>query len=98
MKPFGKEGEEMGLNIKKRVRFSFRAPDAGKVFLAGDFNSWSPTASPMKRDKKGLWVKQITLPKGSYQYKFVVDDKWVHDPEKPAIENTYGTFNNIIEV
>ena len=32
---------------RKRIEFSFDAPDASKVFLAGDFNEWNIKKHPM---------------------------------------------------
>jgi hypothetical protein len=39
----------------KKVIFSFSEPEAGTVFLGGDFNDWDQTKHPMKKDKKGVW-------------------------------------------
>lgn len=32
------------------------------------------------------------------QYKFIVDDQWVHDPLLPTIQNALGSVNNLLHV
>src|SRR5262249_27778983 len=48
--------------------------------LAGTFNDWSGTATPMREERDGSFVVTLSLPDGVYQYKFVVDGDWEHDP------------------
>ncbi len=36
----------------KKVRFNLYAPEAERVFLAGDFNNWDVHNLPMKKDNK----------------------------------------------
>jgi hypothetical protein len=64
------------------VRFALRAPNANRVALSGDFNSWSRTATQLTRDDKtGMWIGRIAVPRGAKHYAFVVDgDKWVGAP------------------
>jgi hypothetical protein len=70
--------------------------DAGKVFLTGDFNNWDPKAYPMKKEGDD-WVFPVHLTVGKHLYKFIVDDKWMNDPNNPLWEqNEYGTGNSII--
>ena len=40
---------------KNGVVFRVWAPKARAVFVAGDFNSWNPDASPMKKISDGVW-------------------------------------------
>mgnify|MGYP001396169644 CR=1 FL=1 len=72
-----------------KVEFSIRAPNATKVFLAGDFNNWSQTATPMQKRPTGDWVVGMDLKTGTYKYKFFVDGKWTADPD-----NTERTKDN----
>jgi 1,4-alpha-glucan branching enzyme len=84
---------------RKRVNFSFLAPQAERVFIAGDFNEWDTTSHPMKKDKKGVWKVSLNLAPGLYQYKFFVDGDWQNDPNCISlVENQFGTFNGLVEV
>jgi len=53
----------------------------------------------MKKEKDGYWKKTKMLPAGHYEYKFVVDGKWLHDPECPEmVHNSFGTVNSVVKV
>lgn len=81
--------------------YTFRLPgykDATKVYVAGDFNSWTPNALPMKRIGEE-WTFRIHLSVGKHLYKFIVDGKWIIDPSNQLWEdNEYGTGNSVIWV
>ena len=84
----------------QRVVFSVRAEAGSKVFVAGSFNNWDPTAKEML-DKKGegLFSATLTLPAGDYQYKFVIDGTWCADPEcSDWVQNDHGTLNSVKHV
>ena len=78
----------------KRVRFDFNAPEAERVTVAGDFNSWDITALPMKKDKEGNWRTTLNLAPGRYEYRFHVDGAWRDDPEAhERVANPFGDQN-----
>ena len=84
---------------KRKVTFTLTAPDAKEVFLVGDFNNWDEKKHPMKKDEGGRWKKDIIVPPGRYEYKYLVDGKWEIDPaNKKVIQNRFGTLNNVILV
>ena len=60
--------------------FACDSDTATAVLLAGSFNGWSATATPMTRDNLGHWTVALPLAPGRYEYKFVVDGEWVCDP------------------
>lgn len=61
------------------VRFVLRAPDAARVALAGDFNGWSATATPLLDSAgSGVWEAVVAIDRVAGRYAFVVDDtQWV---------------------
>jgi 1,4-alpha-glucan branching enzyme len=80
----------------KKVRFNFYAPEAERVFLAGDFNNWDINNLPMKKDNNGIWETSFTLPHGRYEYRFWVDGVWQNDPNAQEwVENPFGSQNCI---
>jgi hypothetical protein len=84
-----------------RIKVSFVLLDLGakQVSLSGEFNGWSPNATPMRRDLSGHWETTVDLAPGRYQYKFVVDGEWVPDPlAHENVWNQHGTLNSVIEV
>jgi chromosome partitioning protein len=82
------------------VLFSVRAPQAHEVKLAGDFNQWVPDRDVLTvRDEQGLWKKFVLLPRGSYHYKFLIDDEWKEDPHNPVVCSTEnGLVSSLITV
>src|SRR5688500_14544530 len=64
------------------------------VHLAGSFNGWSRTATPMVRVAEGVWKASVVLPEGMHEYKFVLDGRtWVKDPREGALELEDGGGN-----
>jgi dipeptidyl aminopeptidase/acylaminoacyl peptidase len=71
---------------------------AKAVALAGSFNGWSVTATPLER-RGGAWVASVKLAPGSHTYKFVVDGLWLNDPANPAREpDASGNVNSLVVV
>lgn len=84
---------------RQEVEFTFSAPGAGQVCLAGKFNNWSTSSLPMKKGKDGIWRIKLRLPEGKHEYKYFVDNAWVQDvPGCDAVPNAFGTSNCIITV
>ena len=44
-------------------------------------NGWSTTATPLTKGENNVFAVTLTLEPGKYEYKFVVDDNWLQDPE-----------------
>ncbi len=81
------------------VSFALHKPDAKGVSVCGEFNGWSPSATPMKRHNDGHWETTVALAPGRYQYKFVVDGEWLLDPAaRKTVPNEYGSLNSVLEV
>lgn len=80
--------------------FHFYDADAKRVYLVGDFNNWSPSADPMKDENgDGNWKLFYPLPPGVYQYKFVVDGKWISDARNPLSEpDGFGKRNSVVKI
>jgi 1,4-alpha-glucan branching enzyme len=76
------------------VTFSFMAPGAQTVAVAGDFTGWQQAPVEMKKDKGGLWTKTIPLPPGRYEYRLLVDGQWQNDPQcRDRQPNQFGSEN-----
>ena len=52
------------------------------MYLAGDFNDWKPAVEKMDGpDAEGFYVKELELPAGRYEYKFVINGtEWRQTP------------------
>ena len=83
------------------VRFMFVAPAAQRVALAGEFNRWNPSATPLHRPSPDEpWSVALRLPAGRHDYAFVVDDtQWVSDPRgTPASPSELAPPRSVIVV
>ncbi len=84
---------------KQNKTFSLNADKAAHVALVGDFNNWSQTSHPMKKNKNGVWEISMQINLGRHEYKFLVDGHWQGDPQNEQIcRNCFGTDNNILMV
>jgi len=84
---------------KQKVSFSYAAPSAQSVLLAGDFTGWQQAPLPMKKDKKGLWKKTVSLGPGRYEYRLLVDGEWRNDEKCPNRQpNQFGGENCVCVV
>jgi 1,4-alpha-glucan branching enzyme len=85
--------------VLKEVEFSFYAPEAGEVFLAGEFNQWDTRSLPMRKDEEGIWRRMVELNPGSYEFKFFVDGTWFEDLTGAELApNPFGTQNYVVGV
>lgn len=70
--------------------------NAKKVILAGSFNNWNEQQLSMQPTAEG-WSIPYGLRPGSYQYKFIVDGKWITDPNNALTVTTEnGDINSVI--
>jgi chromosome partitioning protein len=85
--------------IDTGVQFVIRAGGARSVRLAGDFNDWNPDRTPMRPLGEDVYSLELPLLPGRYQYRYVVDGRWITDPANHRVEmNPFGELNSIVEI
>jgi 1,4-alpha-glucan branching enzyme len=85
-------------DAKVRVRFKITANGAQAVAVAGTFNDWEAEKTPLKKNGDS-WGTEVVLPRGKYEYRFVVDGTWMSDPNaKESVPNPYGTENSLLNI
>jgi 1,4-alpha-glucan branching enzyme len=85
----------------RQVEFVLTAPEASQVMLVGDFNGWSPGATPLRASQRGgIWSVTVPLTPGRHEYAFLVDGKqWLPDPRAPrAPADDFGVPNSVLTV
>lgn len=90
------------LKRSQKVTHEFKYTALGtapsKVQLAGDFNGWTPSSTPLTFDGK-VFSCQLTLSPGKYAYQLVVDDQWMLDPINPnKVDNNMGGINSLVSI
>ena len=98
-RPDGKGNLNSFLGIGDTILFRLTGNTAAKkVILTGDFNGWNRDELVMEKTSSG-WKLPYTLASGNYQYKFIVDGKWIVDPANPFTvgkdkdKNSWLAFN-----
>jgi hypothetical protein len=83
-----------------QVRFVLVAKGARKVGIAGDFNGWNPDGTVLQNvDGMGTFVATVPLPRGSHEYMFLVDGKWMTDPGAAETRpDGFGQTNAILRL
>ena len=73
-------------------------PEAVRV--AGDWGGWEPDSGVrLELHEDGGWTKFVPLTPGRYEYKLVVDGRWIPDPLNPRrIPNSVGSVNSVLEI
>jgi 1,4-alpha-glucan branching enzyme len=80
--------------VDRMIQFTFHAPTARQVSLAGDFNHWNTEAGPMHKGPDGVWHLGVALRPGRYEYRFFADKVWCDDPAaQQKAANSMGTQN-----
>ena len=81
------------------VTFTWPAPRAKSVFLAGEMNDWQADTLPMVKDEQGLWQLTVYLAPGRWSYKFVEDGLWLSDTGNPLKHSDgQGGYNSMLQV
>ena len=65
------------------------------VQVAGTWNNWATEDLQFNGD---CWSGFISLLPGTFQYKYIVDGVWLHDPSQRWADDGQGNINNVITV
>jgi len=81
------------------VTFEFDNNTNDKVYLAGDFNHWEYTHTPLKKTTNGRWTTTLKLTKGEHQFRYVCNNQWYNDTNADKYANNgYGAENSVVTV
>lgn len=83
------------------VRVIFELPSciwADKIYVTGDFNNWSQSATPMHQGRDGVWRATVDLPAGrQYEFRYLIDGRWHTDYHADgSYANTFGSENSVV--
>jgi len=100
LKTFVEAKDKVKASVEKEVAFIIEAPENASVQIAGDFNSWTPESLHLTHSHgRPVWQKAIRLSPGLYQYKYLVDGRWVSDPgNKKRADDFFGGKNSVINI
>ncbi|MCU4185885.1 isoamylase early set domain-containing protein [Acidiferrimicrobium sp. IK] len=88
----------------RTARVTFELPaevDAETATLVGDFNEWSPDATPLVKRKDGRFSVTLTLAtERCYRYRYLLDGaRWENDWQADAyVANDHGSEDSILSL
>lgn len=90
------------VNLTLQVDMSMQTVSPAGVHVAGSFNAWNSSSTPMDAIGNGKYSVTLTLISDSaYQYKFINGDTWAGEeivPELCGVPNGTGGFNREAEM
>lgn len=94
-----KKGTSSTGNSHSEVTFQIEAEEGSQVYVAGTFNCWNPKEHQLTPDDNGAYCTTLRLPKGTHQYKFVINDVWCVDPGcEDWTPNGVGSLNSVLSL
>ncbi len=84
------------------VRVTFELPSciwADRIFVTGDFNEWTRSATPMRQGRDGVWRATVELASGQrFQFRYLIDGQWQTDWHADgSVVNSYGSENSLVD-
>jgi hypothetical protein len=82
-----------------RLVYVPRSETVREVAVAGTFNAWDPTRTPMQQQGE-LWTALLVLPADTYEYMFVEDgETWHTDPlALQTRDDGFGRVNAVLDL
>ena len=86
-------------NTAGHVRITFEFPSsvwAGSIYVTGDFNNWSKTATPLKQDRDAVWRATVDLPVDhTYEFHYLVDGMPRNIYQAELLAGPHRSFNSV---
>jgi hypothetical protein len=84
----------------QQVKLVLTMPNVKSAAVIGSFNDWQPKGYEMSwSEDEGAWTVLLRLPKGRYEYAFVVDEEIIPDPFAGIYqEDGFGNLNAVLMV
>lgn len=84
---------------RRRVTFEVHAEPGSKIYVAGTFNAWNPKKKRLSEVSPGVYTGTALIPKGTHEYKYVIDGVWCVDPAcSDWAPNEFGSLNSVISI
>ncbi len=92
--------ERLKQPAQREIVFTLEAPEDAMVQIAGDFNNWIPERLHLTQSMaRPVWHKVIPLKPGTYEYKYLIDGRWIPDPANDRVVDDFlGGLNSVLDV
>lgn len=88
------------VNVTFSVDMSNETVAAEGIHIAGDFQGWNPSGTPLSDQGGGVYAVTLSLAAGAYEFKFINGNDWPQEEAVPDAcrANLTGNTNRRIEV
>lgn len=81
-----------------KIPYTFEWKEGGtRVLLTGQFVNWNQFFE-MTKDERGVFITQITLPRQTFMFKFIVDGTWKFSSHYPTKDDGSYNINNVVDL
>ena len=88
--------ENISNDIKIPTLFQWKE-GGNNIVITGSFCGWSRQFSMLKNKNNNFYELLLYLPKGEYQFKFIVDNVWKCSNYYKTVTDTNGNTNNYLD-
>ena len=87
--------ENISNDIKIPTLFQWKE-GGNNIIITGSFCGWSHNFAMTKNEKTNIYELTLYLPKGEYQFKFIVDNIWRCSNFYPTVTDQNNNTNNVL--
>jgi hypothetical protein len=87
--------ENISNDIKIPTLFQWKE-GGNNIIITGSFCGWSHNFAMRKNEKTNIYELTLYLPKGEYQFKFIVDNIWRCSNFYPTVTDQNNNTNNVL--
>jgi hypothetical protein len=86
--------------VRNKFEVTFALDDDAPVSVVGDFNRWDPHAHPLLPDPSGQRSVTVTLPPGSYAFRYLADGgRFFNDSDADSyVDNDRGDTHGVLDI
>lgn len=87
----------------RQQQINIKYSGKGRLYLVGDFNDWSRTGIPLRKQSDDIYVAQLNLTPGAYEYKVLRiqgdTQEWLtFSDDTYTVSDSYGSQNAMLLV
>lgn len=86
------------VSLTLRVNMANETISPQGVFVAGSFQGWNSTSSPMIEETPGIYAFTIDVVEGTYAFKFINGSTWENFTGTCLVNDGSGNFNRSVTV
>ena len=92
------ENNDENISNEIKIPTLFQWKEGGNnIVITGSFCGWSRQFSMLKNKNNNFYEVLLYLPKGEYQFKFIVDNVWKCSNYYKTVTDTNGNTNNYLD-